>query len=53
MVNVIIGIVILLLFVLAIRHAMKKGHGGCCGNCDCGCGKGSDCCSKGKDVAEK
>ena len=41
--NIIIGILIACLFVLAVRRVLKKGHGceGCgkCGKSTCGCKK--------------
>ena len=42
--NIIIGLVVAILFVLAVRHAVKKR------GCDCGgtCGGGKEChCCKG------
>ena len=49
--NIVIGLVIVCLFVLAVRYALKK-HS--CGGCDCGCGRGCDCCSgKKKREADK
>ncbi len=37
--NIIIGLVILVLFVLAVRYALKnRDCGGNCGKCSCGCG---------------
>ncbi len=41
--NIIIGLVIVCLFVLAVRYALKK-HS--CGGCNCGCGCG--CCGEKK-----
>ena len=41
--NIIIGLVIAVLFVLAVRHAIKKRQSGDCG---CGCGKDCHCCKK-------
>lgn len=36
--NIIIGLVILTLFVLAVRYALKyRDCGGNCGKCSCGC----------------
>ncbi|MBR4675603.1 MAG: hypothetical protein IKP00_14175 [Victivallales bacterium] len=43
--NIIIGLIIVCLFVLAVRYALKKHH--CDGCCNCGCG--SRCCD-GKKV---
>ena len=43
--NIIIGLVIAVLFVLAVRHAIKKHH---CSNC-CNCGGGECCCGKKKE----
>ena len=37
--NILIGLVIAGLFALAVRHALKKRHGGDCCDCGCGCGK--------------
>ncbi len=48
--NIIIGLVIVCLFVLAVRHALKKHSNG---GCDCGCGCGCDCCSAKKQVETK
>ena len=39
--NIIIGLVIACLFVMAVRHVLKKR--GCDGCCGCGCGCGDDC----------
>ena len=41
--NIVIGLAIVSLFVLAVRHALKK-HS-CCGRCNCGGGK-TCCCNK-------
>ena len=41
--NIIIGLAIMILFVLAVRHAVRKHRGGDCG---CGCGKDCHCCKK-------
>ncbi len=50
--NIIIGLVIACLFVMAVRHVLKKhASDGCssCG-CGCGCGCGDDChCDKNQE----
>ena len=48
--NIIIGLVIVCLFVLAVRHVLKKHSNG---GCDCGCGCGCDCCSAKKQTDPK
>ncbi|MDO5715325.1 MAG: FeoB-associated Cys-rich membrane protein [Tissierellia bacterium] len=37
MINWIIGIIVVLVLVMAVRHVMKKG------TCDCGCSDNVDC----------
>ena len=58
MINYIIGLVILVLLVLAIRHAIKGHHCSGCSHCgegggDCGCGKGAACCCKSHEKHEE
>ncbi len=43
--NIVIGLVIVCLFVLAVRYALKKRH--CCN-----CGGGAGCCCKKQDKKE-
>ncbi len=56
MINYIIGVVILVLLVLAVRHAIKGHHCSACSHCgggDCGCGKGAACCCKSHEKHEE
>jgi len=44
--NIIIGLILAVLFALAVRHIVKKHRNGDCCDCGCGCGKNCHCTTK-------